>query len=89
MIKAVIDTNILVSALLSLSGSPARVFDHVLNENVIIAYDSRIMAEEQEVLLHSEFNFDRKAVGQVIDSIIHSGISIDTSSNSRLIASIC
>ncbi len=30
MIKAVLDTNILVSALLSPSGFPAKVIDHVL-----------------------------------------------------------
>ena len=50
MIKAVIDTNILVSALLSPSGSPAKVLDHVLNGNVVMCYDSRMIAEYQEVL---------------------------------------
>lgn len=76
MIKAVIDTNILVSTLLSPSGSPARVFDHVLNGNVTMCYDSRIIVEYQEVLLRPKFGFDRKAVRQVIDYIVHSGISI-------------
>jgi len=76
MIKAVIDTNILVSALLSPSGSPAKVLDHVLNGNVVMCYDSRMIAEYQQVLLRPKFGFDKKAVRQVIDFIVHSGISV-------------
>ncbi len=76
MIKAAIDTNILVSALLSPSGSPAKVIDHVLNGNVIMCYDSRIIAEYQEVLLRPKFGFEKKTVKQLIDFIVHSGISV-------------
>lgn len=76
MLKVVIDTNILVSALLTPSGSPARVIDHVLNGNVILCYDSRIIAEYQEVLLRPKFEFDKRAVKHVIDFLIRSGISI-------------
>lgn len=76
MLKAVIDTNVLVFALLSPSGSPARVFDHALNGNVIICYDSRIIAEYQEVLQRAKFGFDKRAVNQIVDFIIHSGASI-------------
>jgi len=76
MLMAVIDTNILVSALLSPSGSPAKVLDHVLNGNIVMCYDSRMIVEYQEVLLRSKFGFDKKAVKQVIDFIIISGISI-------------
>ena len=76
MLKAVIDTNILVSALLTPSGRPARVLDHVLNGNVILCYDSRIIAEYQEVLLRPKFEFDKRAIKHVIDFLIRSGISI-------------
>jgi uncharacterized protein len=76
MIKAVVDTNILVSALLSPSGSPARILDLVLNEKIIMYYDSRIMAEYQEVLTRPKFGFDAKSISHVINFIIHAGISI-------------
>lgn len=76
MLKAVIDTNILVSALLSPSGSPAKVLDHVLNGNIVMCYDSRMITEYQIVLLRPEFGFDKKSVRQIIDFIVHSGISI-------------
>lgn len=76
MIKAVIDTNVLVSALLSPNGYPATILDHILNGSIIMCYDSRIVSEYQEVLLRSKFGFDRKAVKQVINFIIDSGLSI-------------
>ena len=76
MIKAVIDTNILVSALLTPLGNPAKVFDHVLNGNVTMCFDSRIIAEYQNVLLRPKFGFDKKVIIQIIDFIVHSGISI-------------
>jgi uncharacterized protein len=76
LIKAVIDTNVLVSALLSPAGSPAKVFDHVLNGNVVMCCDSRVIEEYQEVLLRPKFAFDKKMVRQVVDFIINSCISI-------------
>ncbi len=76
MIKVVIDTNILVSALLSPSGSPARVLDHVLNGNVVLCYDSRIIEEYHEVLLRPKFGFNQKAVKQIIDFMAYTGLSI-------------
>lgn len=76
MIKVVIDTNILVSALLTPSGNPAKVLDYILNGTVKICYDSRIVAEYHDVLLRAKFGFDKKSVGQVIDFILHSGVSV-------------
>lgn len=76
MIKAVIDTNVLVSALLSPNGCPAAIFDHVLNGSIVMCYDSRIISEYQEVLLRPKFGFDKKAVKHVINFIIDSGLSI-------------
>lgn len=76
MIKAVIDTNILVSALLTPTGSPAKILDYVLNGNVTMCYDSRIIDEYQEVLQRPKFGFDQKVIRQVVDFIVYSGISI-------------
>ena len=36
----------------------------------------RIIAEYQEVLLRPKFGFEKKAVRQLIDFIVHSGISV-------------
>lgn len=76
MIKAVLDTNILVSAFLSPNGAPAKVFDHVLNGNIIMCFDSNILAEYREVLERPKFKFNQKAMDQVMQFIIESGFSV-------------
>jgi putative PIN family toxin of toxin-antitoxin system len=76
LIKVVLDTNVLVSALLTPSGNPARVLDHILNGAIVLCYDSRIITEYQDVLLRSKFGFNRKAVKEIVDFFIFSGISI-------------
>ncbi len=76
MIRAVLDTNILISAFLSPKGAPAKVFDHVLNGNVTMCYDSNIIAEYKEVLERPKFKFNHKAIDQVIEFILESGFSV-------------
>lgn len=76
MIKVVLDTNVLVSALLTPSGNPARVLDHILNGAIVLCYDSRIITEYQDVLLRSKFGFNRKTVKEIVDFFIFTGISI-------------
>jgi len=76
VIKAVLDTNVLVSALLSPSGAPTKVFDHVLNGTVVICYDSNIVAEYKQVLSRPKFGFNMKSVEQIIDFILRSGFSV-------------
>ncbi|WP_423223645.1 putative toxin-antitoxin system toxin component, PIN family [Candidatus Amarolinea aalborgensis] len=63
----VLDTNILVSALLSPFGPPARVFDMVLNGDIRAAYDDRLMAEYREVLARPKFNFAPEDVAVVLE----------------------
>jgi len=76
MMKVVLDTNILISALLSPYGAPAQVFDHVLNGSIVMCYDSRIMAEYREVLSRPKFKFNPKSVSHILDFILQTGISI-------------
>jgi putative PIN family toxin of toxin-antitoxin system len=53
----VLDTNILVSALLSPFGPPARVLDMLLGGDIQAAYDDRLLAEYREVLARPKFSF--------------------------------
>lgn len=76
MIRAVLDTNILVSALLSPKGAPAKVFDHVLNGNVIMCFDSNIIAEYKDVLERPKFKFNPKVIDKELDYILESGFSV-------------
>jgi putative PIN family toxin of toxin-antitoxin system len=74
--KAVLDTNILVSALLRSEGNPANVLNLALNGNITLCYDSRVIAEYRDVLLRPKFGFERKDVELLLDYFLHSGISI-------------
>ena len=62
----VLDTNILVSALLSPFGPPARVLDMVLSGDIQAAYDDRLMAEYREVLARPKFSFAPEDVAVVL-----------------------
>lgn len=62
----VLDTNVLVSGLLSPFGPSARVLDLVLSGDVRIAYDDRLLAEYREVLARSRFGFAPEEVAAVL-----------------------
>ena len=62
----VLDTNILVSALLSPFGPPARVLDMLLSGDIRAAYDDRLMAEYREVLARAKFSFAPEDVATVL-----------------------
>lgn len=54
----VVDTNVVVSALLSPRGAPGRVLDLVLGRALDLAIDDRILAEYRAVLSRARFGFD-------------------------------
>ncbi len=62
----VLDTNILVSALLSPLGAPAKVLDLVLAGEVSLAVDERLLSEYQEVLVRPRFGFDAGDVATLL-----------------------
>lgn len=64
---AVIDTNILVSALWSRNGAPARVISMVLTGKVIPCYDYRILCEYRTVLQRPKFSFPTSEVKALLD----------------------
>ncbi|MFL5540675.1 MAG: putative toxin-antitoxin system toxin component, PIN family [Longimicrobiaceae bacterium] len=48
--RIVLDTNVLVSALLNPHGTPGRIIDLVLSGAVVVLFDDRILAEYRDVL---------------------------------------
>jgi len=62
----VLDTNILVSALLSPFGPPARVLDLLLGGDIQAAYDDRLLAEYREVLARPKFSFAPEDVAALL-----------------------
>ena len=74
----VIDTNVLVSALLRFSSLPGAVAQEALSGRIIPLLNDEIISEYREVLLRRKFNFDRAAVNALINGIIKRGIFLDT-----------
>ena len=75
-ISVVLDTDILVSALLSPFGPPARVFDPALVGEIRLVYDDRIVAEYREVLVRRRFGFALAAIADVMALIAAEGESV-------------
>lgn len=75
MIKAVIDTNVLVSALLTKNqDSPTyRVLIALLEGRFVPLHNNEILDEYSEVLSRSKFNFTGESVRAVIDLIRNNG----------------
>ena len=73
---AVIDTNILVSALWKPGSSASLLISHVINGTIQPCYDYRIMAEYRDVLLRPNFKFSRLQVRLLLDTFIVDGISV-------------
>lgn len=60
----VLDTNVLVSGLLSAQGPPGRLVDAVLARRLRLAFDDRIIAEYRRVLARPKFCFNPADVAQ-------------------------
>ncbi|MDR1014150.1 MAG: putative toxin-antitoxin system toxin component, PIN family [Coriobacteriales bacterium] len=69
MTRAVIDTNVLVSGLLTSHGNCAVVIEMIQGGQVSVCYDMRILEEYREVLLRPEFGFSKTQVNDLVDLI--------------------
>jgi putative PIN family toxin of toxin-antitoxin system len=77
--RIVLDTNVLVSALLNPFGAPGRVLDLILAGAVTIVYDDRILAEYREVLLRPRFGFEKPQVQRLLEYLIFTGEGVSAS----------
>ncbi|GBR77552.1 putative PIN domain protein [Candidatus Termititenax dinenymphae] len=67
--RIVLDTNVLVSALLNPSGLPAAVLTLVLNGEFKLLYDNRILLEYTEVLWRPVFDFKPDTVTNLLEYV--------------------
>lgn len=72
----VIDTNILVSALWSHNGAPARVLSMIISGTLIPCYDYRILNEYRDVLTRPKFKFSNGEVNALLEWIVDNGRSV-------------
>ena len=73
--KVVLDTNVLVSALLTPMGPLSAALKIVIGYGKIV-YDLRILTEYRKVLNRKEFGFDKEKVKVLIDFVKNDGLQI-------------
>lgn len=75
----VLDTNVVVSGLLSPHGPPGRLIDAVLARALLLVVDDRILHEYREVLSRPRFKIDSKMLKRflaIMDFQIHCSTAI-------------
>jgi len=84
---AVIDTNVLVSALLTKnSDSPVVKVVNAIRENIVIPlFDESILMEYAEVLHRDRFGFDETIVDELLSTLKTHGINCDRKPISEII----
>ena len=76
-IYAIIDTNVIISALLSRHADSAtvKILDHLFDRTLIPVYNDEILNEYSTVLRRAKFNFSEHLINATLDTIKQSGIS--------------
>lgn len=74
--NVVLDTNVLVSALLSPFGAPGRILDLALAGKVRLVYDDRVLAEYRAVLVRPKFGFDRRHIDTLLEECAGAGFPV-------------
>ena len=74
---AVIDTNVVVSAMLKRDSVPAKIIDLLLAGIIIPVFNEEILSEYKEVLLRPEFGFAQDDVNKFMDFMRKNGIFLE------------
>lgn len=74
---AVIDTNVLVSALLKSDSVPGNILELVFSGTIIPLLNVDIMNEYRDVLTRKKFHFTKDIVKNILSEIQRAGIYID------------
>ena len=79
---AVLDTNVLVSALLGAShmSNPTKVLKAVTYNRIIPLYNDEIIEEYKEVLSRKKFPFSEELIDAVLHTILTDGLYVDRTS---------
>lgn len=71
--NVILDTNIIVSELLSPQGLPAKILNLVLNESLTIVYDNQILSEYMDVLGSDRLKINPELKNFIIEFIKKEG----------------
>ncbi len=75
----VIDTNVIVSALLGVlrMSNPTKVLKGVIEGKIVPLYNDEIISEYRDVLLRKKFSFSEELVDSVLKAIVNDGLYLD------------
>lgn len=74
---AVLDTNVLISAMLKNNSVPGRVVAEALKGNIIPLINNEILAEYEEVLSRPKFNFEPKNISVFLQELKKRAVFVD------------
>lgn len=74
---AVIDTNVIVSAVLHWDSVPGKIIQLVFDNSIIPLINEKILAEYKEVLSRDKFGFPKANINSVMNIMHKNGIHID------------
>jgi len=75
----VLDTNVLVSGLLSPFGPCGEIVRMVSSAELTLSLDARIITEYKEVLIRPKFQFAKDKIDALLDHIEHRGLTVASS----------
>lgn len=75
----VLDTNVLVSGLLSPFGPCGKIVRMVSSAELTLSFDARILTEYKGVLLRPKFRFEKDKIDALLDHIEHRGRTVASS----------
>ena len=74
---AVIDTNVVVSAMLNWDSVPGNIVKFAFSDIIIPVFNEDILTEYRTVLLRPKFGLNEELVNKIIDSFTIHGLSIE------------
>ena len=75
----VLDTNVLVSGLLSPFGPCGKIMRMVSSAELTLNLDARIITEYKKVLVRPKFRFEKDKVDAILAHIAHRGVTVASS----------
>lgn len=75
----VLDTNVLVSGLLSPFGPCGEILRMISSAELTLSFDARIITEYKEVLIRPKFKFEKDKIDVLLDHVEHRGVTVASS----------
>ena len=73
----VIDTNVIVSAMLKWNSVPGNIVEFSFNGLIVPVFNDEIIKEYRDVLLRPKFHLSEQIVNDVLDAITENGVYIN------------